>query len=459
MIRALWALAKISIVVAVVVWIAERPGTITIDWMEYKLSFHVGFFLLVLLGLIILGITIFSLIKYVLDMPKNIQRYNDIRDKDKGLKALTIGLSAVASGDTKSAIYQASRASRFLGKEEALPLLLSAQAARMDGREHDAATQFANLIESKDGSFLGLRGLLQAALDCGDYHGAREIGHEILKKHPKQDWVLQVVYDLDIRLRNWDSAVKVLYRAERQGIIPVNKANSDRVAMILAQADEAKETEDETVLFRMLQKAYKYDSGFVPTVTRLAGMYLDRGKTKAAISMIKKAWSVSPHPDLVALWDRAAPVAKEGDEDMSRVRWFEKLLDINPDSVEGRQALIRVLIEAGLFGEARKHLDAAEEIRPNVTLYKLWAKLEDRTTHNDEAVREWLNKAADAPRERVWLCGETGRIYDHWMPISDQGLFNTIIWDFPQARPVVSNDWLERRNASSFLLEAKKKIA
>lgn len=459
MIRALWTLVKISIVVAAVVWVAERPGTITIDWMQYKLTFHVGFFLLSLMVLVMVGIFIFSMIKYVLDLPKNIQRYSDIKDKDKGLKALTLGLCAVASGDRKSAIYQAVRANRFLGEEEPLSLLLSAQAARLDGREHDAATKFANLISNNEVSFLGLKGLLQSALDAGDYEGAREIGHEAMKQNPRQDWILQVVYDLDIRLRNWDSAVKVLYSAEKNGVIPVNKANSDRVAMILARADESAHSGDETTMFRMLQKAYKLDRRFVPTVTRLAGMYLDRGKRKAAISIIEEAWKFSPHPDLVILWDHAAPEAKEGDEAMARMRWFERLQALNPQSVEGLQATASVMMEAGLWGDARKHLEAAQKIRPNVNLYKLWARLEERTNQDDEAVREWLQKAADAPRERVWICTETGRIYEQWEPISDQGLFNTIIWDFPQRKPMISNDVSAKPNTASLLLESKSKRA
>ena len=459
MIRALWTLVKISIVVAVVLWVAERPGTITIDWMQYKLTFHVGFFLLSVMAVVVVGIFIFSIIKYALDLPKNIQRYSDIKDKDKGLKALTLGMCAVASGDKKSANYQSIRANRFLGEEEPLSLLLSAQAARLDGREHDAATKFANLISQKEVSFLGLKGLLQSALDAGDYEGAREIGHEALKQNPSQDWLLQVVYDLELRLRNWDCAVKVLYSAEKNGVIPVNKANSDRVAMILARADEAGQSGDETSLFRMLQKAYKVDPRFIPTVTRLAGMYLDRGKRKAALSIVEKAWKSTPHPDLVALWGRAAPVAKDGDEAMARMRWFEKLLNLDPKSVEGLQATAMAAMEAGLWGEARKHLERAESIRPNVNLYKLWSKLEDRTTQNDEDVRKWLNKAADAPRERVWVCSETGRIYGHWVPVSDRGLFNTIIWDFPQGKPIVSNDFIARPNTSSLLLESKNKQA
>ncbi len=437
MVRAFLALIKIAIVVGIVTWIGQRPGVIIIDWMQYKLTFHVGFFLLAMLAVVVLGIVIFSIIKTILDMPKNMTRYRDMTNKDKGLRALSIGLAAVAAGDGRAASYQAQRAKKFLNDNNVLPKLLDAQAARLEGREIDAARAFIKMMDDKDASFLGIRGLLQSALDNGDYEGALELGHKALEDYPKQGWILCIVYDLEIRARHWDAALKILYRAEKAGAIAVNKANSDRVAMLLAQADAAHEAGDEETLFRTLQAAYKTDNNFVPTVVRLGSMYITRGKQKAAMSMVQSAWKLQPHPDLIALWGEAMPAPKEGDS-MARVRWFEKLLALNPDSVEGLQALANTLIGEGLWGEARKHLQKAESIRPNVNLYKIWARLEERATQDDKAVRQWLEKAADAPRERMWICSETGRVFDKWLPITDQGLFNTIIWDFPQGRAVSS---------------------
>jgi len=438
MIRALLTLIKIGIVIAVVVWVAENPGTITVDWLNYKLTFHVGLFLLFMLGVVVLGMFIFSVFKTFFDLPKNLSRYRDIKHKEKGLKALTLGLAAVAAGDKKSAAYQAYRASKFLDEKSALPKLLQAQSARLQGNELDAARAFMELMDDSDASFLGVRGLLQSALDSGDYEGALELGHRALESHPKQGWILSIVYDLEIRARNWDSARKILYRAEKNKTITSEKANSDRVAMYLAEAAFAKENGEEKVYARALNKAYKIDPYFPPSVVRLSRMHIERNKKKAAVTAIRKAWAHYPHPSFVALWEEVRTVPAK-DDPMNRVRWFEKLQKLNPESVEGLQAVANILIEEGLWGEARKNLEKAETIRPNVNLYKIWSRLEDRATHNDAAVREWLEKASDAPRERVWICSETGRVYDQWMPISDQELFNTIIWDFPQGRRIMSS--------------------
>lgn len=455
MFKALLFLAKVAIITAAVIWIADRPGTITIDWLSYKLTFSFGFFLLAMMVIVAVGIVIFSIIKTVLDAPKNIQRYKDMTHKDKGLKALTIGLTAVAAGDGKSAMYQAYRAARFLGEKDGLSNLLMAQALRLNGQEVKAAQNFSALLENQDASFLGLRGLLQTALDQGDLDGAREVGYRALELQPKQGWLLKIVYDLEIRLRHWDDSLKLLYRAEKCGAIPVAKANSDRVAMLLAQADIAQDAGDEVQLFRTLQKAYKYDPHFVPTVLRLSRMYIQRGKRKAALSMISKAWEHSPHPDFVVLWSELCPKG-DGDEVLARIQWFEKLAAIKPDCTEGLLALAGVLIEADLWGDARQKLEKLEQLSFDVRLYKVWAKLEERATRDAVAVRRWLERAADAPREKVWICNYSGRIYDQWVPVSDQGLFNTIIWDYPLGRAGVALfAGYESVAHRAFLIEAK----
>lgn len=453
--RTILTFLKIAAAVVAFAWVVENPGTITIDWLGYNAELHIGVFILFVMLITVLGIILYSLIKGMMDMPKNMARYRDMTNREKAMKSLTVGLSAVAAGDEKAALYQSRRARNLCREGDGLAHLLEAQAARLNGDELGAARAFMALMDNKDSEFLGVRGLLQSALDHGDHDGALELGHRALTMQPKKAWLLKIVYDLEIKNKNWENARKILYRAEKAGAIAVNKANSDRVAMLLAQAQDAKNKGQEEVYFRAVNKAYKIDARFIPTVLALGDLYLERKKRKAVVALVEKTWRITPHPGLVDLWRRAMPTPNKNDG-MAEVRWFERLVALKPDSVEGLQALASVLIAQGLWGEARKALAAAENIRPNVCLYKLWARLEERATHDDLAVRAWLEKAADAPRERVWVCSETGRIYDVWTPVSDQRLFNTIIWDFPQGRTNISDAALQVHAATitQHLLEA-----
>jgi HemY protein len=426
-------MVKVGVVVGLALWIAERPGTVRIEWLEYAVNVHVGLFLLALLVVIQLSIFIYNIIRTFTDFPKSYRRYLEIRRLEKGHKALTLGLTAVAAGDTKNAVYQAHRAREFLPKDESLPLLLEAQAARLDGREEDARKSFTKLIESKDAGFLGVRGLLQAALDSRNYPKALEIGRQALKFHPKQPWILRVVYDLEIRARDWASAEKTLYRAEKVGAFTSQKANSDRVAMLLLQADVDLQAAKGDAAFRKIFKAVKFDPKSVPAAVRLAKIYNMNGKRKKALAVIERAWKENPHPELIAMWDALAPQGK-AKKKISRMQWFEKLLKDDVNSAEAQFALGRVAFEEGLWGDARNYLMRAQEIAPSASIYKALADLEERATRSDEAVVTWLEKAADAPPDKTWMCMETGRMYDRWYPIAPpHGAFNSIVWDLPDS--------------------------
>lgn len=431
MIRALLFMIKVGLLVALLVWIAERPGTVTIDWMDYKLTLQMGVFLTIALFTLLIAIFIYGLIKGVADFPKSFRRYREYMRKEKGYRALTLGLTAVAAGDARIAGYQAHRAAKFLPKDTGLPVLLKAQAARMQGREEEAREHFALLLENKDAAFLGVRGLLQSALDLKDYPMAMELAREALRLHPKQPWILRVVYDLEIKAHDWQAARATLLRAEKAGAIDKQKARRDRIAMLVAEADKALEEQSRELALTKLQKAQRLDPSFTPVATRLAKLYIQKAHRRKAVSVIERAWKVMPHPELVPVWDLAQPKnkKKKAHDPMARLKWFRKLLAINAQSPESHLAVARAAMDDGLWGEARKHLKQAEEIEPSARLYHMLVELEERSTQNEEAIENWLGLAAEAPHSKHWVCSETGRLYSEWSPIAEpHGSFNTIIW-------------------------------
>ncbi|MFP4313968.1 MAG: heme biosynthesis HemY N-terminal domain-containing protein, partial [Alphaproteobacteria bacterium] len=195
MIRALFFLFKIAILVAIAVWLAELQGAVSFTWVdlagsETEVNMQLGVFLVAALVVLVVALLLFRIIKGVADMPAAFKRYRRERHKEKGFRALTLGLTAVAAGDTKVAKYQAFRAKKLLNGQgdNGLSLLLSAQSARLEGNENEANENFVKLLQSKDASFLGMRGLLQSALDRHDNKEALSIARKALAMHPRQPW-------------------------------------------------------------------------------------------------------------------------------------------------------------------------------------------------------------------------------------------------------------------------------
>ncbi len=431
MIKAIWFMVKVGVLVALALWVVENPGFVEMAWLDYKLRIHVGVFLIALVAIILLSIFLYRAIRTFVDFPKSFRRYQEVKRQDKGYRALTLGLTAVAAGDTKAAVYQAHRAAKLLGDDSGLALLLHAQAARLDGREEDAQESFVALLENDDAAFLGVRGLLQTALDAQDYPGALDLGRRALKIHPKQPWILKIVYDLEIRARDWEEARKTLYRAEKAGAVPGEKVSADRVAMLLAEAENFLDKDARTEALKKAKKAYQIDPNFVPAIAQLARLYNQTGKRRKAMAVIEKAWKTAPHPEFVKIWDALA-ASSRSKKPPGRRQWFEKLLEINPSAADGQLAAGEIALEEGLWGEARTHFKRAEELEPCAKLYRLFAELEERSSQNEEAAIMWLEKAAEAPPGKIWVCRETGHVYEQWHPIAQpHGAFNTIEWADP----------------------------
>lgn len=432
MIKALWFMVRVAMLAALAVWVAERPGVVRLEWLDYIFTVHVGLFLLVLLFGILLSIFIYNVIRSFVDFPKSYRRYLEIKHREKGYRALTLGLTAVAAGDTKIAVYQAHRVMKFLPEDRGLPLLLQAQAARLDGREEDARQSFIALLESPDAAFLGVRGLLQAALDMHHYPKALELAHQALKLHPKQKWILRIVYDLQIKLRDWPKARETLYRAEKVGAFSPDKARSDRIAMLLAEAEQDMESNNRLEALEKAKKAIKYDPVFIPAVSLAVRLYNQTGNRRKAIRLVEKIWVVNPHPEFVVLWNALAP-SGQAKKPLGRLDWLEKLLTVNGDAPAGLIEAGHMAMEESLWGQARSYFYRAEALAPSASLYRSLAELEERSTKNEEAALAWLEKAANGSPEKLWICVETGRIYERWHPVAlPHGAFNTIRWDLPQ---------------------------
>lgn len=426
--QTLWFMIKTAILIAAGVWLALRPGFINISFLDYDVRMQTGAGLLAAYVVLLAVLFMHRLYLALADIPRAWRRYHERKRYQKGLQAVSLGLSAVAAGDAKVASYQAHRARTMLPDDKGLSLFLSAQAARLRGDTDAARENFQRLVDHRDTAFLGLRGLMVTAMEGGDVEKALSLSREALALHPRQPWVLLLVYQLTLRTHQWAEAEKILRQAQKVKAISFEQGRSDQIALNLQQSDDALHRGELQAALRYAKKAQTLDPAFVPSALRLARMYRDEGHRRAAVKVIEACWRVHPHPELIPLWDTLAPEKKSNDMAV-RLRWYERLVAIKPDSVESQIAVARVAIEDGLWGEARQYLAMAEKLQPNARLYRLWARFAERQ-HQPEESRHWLEKAADARPDKVWVCKETGRIYDRWHAVAEpHGSFNTIIWD------------------------------
>jgi HemY protein len=428
MIKALWFAIKVGVLIALVVWLADQPGTVKLEFLDYVITVHMGLFLVAVLVVNLLAIFSYQIVRAFVTFPESLRRYNEIKDRERGYRALTVGLSAVAAGDTKVAVTQARRAKKFLPEDRGLPVLLDAQAARLDGREDDAVHGFAAMLESKDAAFLGVRGLLQSAMDMGDYETARELSERALALHPKQPWILKIAYGLQVRARDWVAARGVLKRMEKVGAMDAAAARSDRAAMLMVEADDALAAGRRDVAVKSWNAAKREAKDFAPAVLALCGYYQGQGQGAKARGVLEKAWKAAPHDAYVAVWAGLMPAGAQ-DDALARLKHIARLVKLNASSARAYREVGRAAMDAALWGEAKDYFEKADAIEPSAELYRLWASLEERSAHDDEAAKLWLEKATHAPDDRGWVCRDTGRVFDGWMAfVPPDSAFNSLEW-------------------------------
>lgn len=431
MIRALWFFFQLAVVAAALIWISTQQGKVDIAWQNYQLDMQLGVFLAILVFTLVTGMIIFRVAGFIADIPSKMSRRNRERAREKGYRSLTRGFVAIAAGDAKKATQYAKEVRSLLPEEKGLPLLLEAQAARLRGEEEVARHSFEELLTDKDAAFFGIRGLLKSSLDAGDGVAALEYARTAMSQNPKQPWIIKSVYDLELQNGQWASAAKTLERVKKFKAEDEDKILTDEVALLLVLADEDAAAGRGNDAVKKTERAVKIAPLFIPAITRLGEYYLERNRKDKITMMIKNAWKDNPHPDLAVLWDKIAPKNKM-DDNFRRLRWMERLVEMNPESVDGHIAAAMVSMEDGLWGEAKAHLIKAEDLRPSAQIYRLRAKLEEQQGGNAYLIKDWMEKAADASPDPVWYCAVTGNIYSQWSPVAlPHRSFNTIVWGHP----------------------------
>ncbi len=425
--RVLLFILKLVILVGIAVWVAERPGTVTLRWLNWELHSTVGVLILVVVAAATIAALLYRLWRLTLRSPRDYLRRRAARRRERGYRALTQGMVAVAAGDAEEAKRQARRAGALLD-EPPLTLLLSAQAAQLDGDESAARDYFTRMIERDETAFLGLRGLLMQAVRGGDDATALELAERAYKERPETPWLVRTLLDLQIRRGQWAQANETLAQGQRIRLIAPDQAKRQRAALLVERARALNQAGETGEALRLAREAHRLEPGFVPAAAQLAGFLIPAGKGREAGRVIETAWSQSPHPALAQAYS-----ALKADEDpLARARRFERLGEVNRSTRDARIELAAAAMGARLWGEAKRHLEVAVGLGATARAYRMLAELEEEERGDPEAAAGWLRKAAEAAPDPAWVCERCGAAHPGWSARCEScSSFATLVWRQP----------------------------
>jgi HemY protein len=427
MIRLLLFLALLCLVALGLAWLAEHPGDrVAFALLGYRIDTYLT---IVIAGVAVLAIALWSILLFVLRAPTLVALTRRARRREKGFTALSRGMVAIGSGDARTASRHAAEAHRLIGAEP-LTRLLRAQAAQLAGDRAGAEAAFRDMLDGSHTHALGLRGLHMEARRRGDHEAALDFAVEA-HKHGALPWAAQAVLDDRAARGDWAGALAAVETNAAAKLIDKAAANRLRAVLKTAIAQERADREPQAAL-ALAQEAVRLAPGLVPAAALAGRLTAAAGDYRRATRILEAAYDKTPHPDLAAAYLRMRP----GDSAADRLVRARQLARIAPNDPESRLTIGRAALEARDFDAARAAiaplLDAdAASGRPSVRVCLLMADLEE--THGAPgAVREWLARAARAPRDRAWVAD--GFVSDRWAPASPAGKLDAFLWRTPEER-------------------------
>lgn len=430
--RLLFFCIKVAIVVAIAYWLTQRPGAVSIDWLGYRIETSVGLLLLAVLILVGAIALLYRLFLFLRRAPSKIGDTMDTSRRRRGYKALTHGMVAVAAGEADEAARYAKKADSLLD-EPPLTMLLSAQAAQLNGDEKAAKRYFSAMLESEETRFLGLRGLIAQSLRDDDRTAALNYAREAYTMRPETPWVLTSLFDLSERAGDLETAERALKDAETTRALPAPEAGHKRAVILLERAIAERRGGNDAAALGAVRDAHKIAPGLVPAAALYAELLIAANKERQAAKVLERTWQIEPHPDLARVYALARP--SEGG--VARLKTLQRLTAQNPEHEESHLALARAALEAQLWGEARRHLSLAAgpdglDGRPREAICRMMAELEDAERGDTAAARAWLARAATAPEDPAWVCDHCGAVSEVWSPRCGAcEMFDSLAWHRP----------------------------
>ena len=427
MIRIIAFVVAVIVVAAAATWISEPPGRVEIAWGDYMVETSPGALAAALAVAAAIVLVIAAVVRFVWIGPRRVALARRRRRERLGYRALTQGLVAAAAGDPKRARRFARRADALL-EEPPLTLLLSAQAAQLEGDDHAARGYFEAMLDQPATAFLGLRGLLVQAERTGDTARALELAEQAFALRPETPWVLTALLEMQTRAGLWSDALNTVKQALRHGAVSEEIGRRRQAGLLFERARALREQGEVREALRVADEARAADAAFLPAALLGAGLAKEAGRDSAAQRAVIDAWRHCPHPALGRLF-----LALHADSSAAeRLKRVETLVANNSDHAESLMLLANQALDAKQWGTARQHLERAAVECPSAGVYRLLARLEEAERGDGDAVRRRLQQASEAPPDPAWLCTRCASASPAWSIVCDRcGAFDAIEWRTP----------------------------
>ena len=424
MIRLAYWIVISLLVTAAVAWLISLPGTLTIEFLGLRMQPRLGVAAFFAIAAMTLIIALWGLVRRIVGAPYYLARRSRERRKDLAFSALSDGFIALQAGDAAKARLLAREARANL-PQNAAAQLLEARADLALGDMHSAREHYRALINNKKTALAALSGLYDQARAQGRTDAALTFAQKATEIAPYTPWASEAVFDDLTRKGLWTDAASMI--AAEPAISREEKMRKRRRQAVVetARAQLAEDTEQLVALDHALA-ALKLVPDFVPAALIAARIYINRGDSRKAMSLLRRVWRATSHPDVATLFANAVP----GTSAVDRLKRIRELVDTPPQNKPAALVLARACIDAYDWPAARNALANYSSANPSQSVCLMMAEIEEGQSGDQGKAREWVNRAVRAPRDPVWTAD--GITAEDWEPVSPvTGKLDAFEWRVP----------------------------
>jgi HemY protein len=412
------------LVAALAAWLISLPGTLTLEAAGYRMQPRLGTAVFIVIIVALLVIAVWAVLRRIISAPRAMARRNRERRREQGVEALGDAVIALQAGDPARARALAREAQARL-PQNAAARLLEARADLALGDMPAAREHYRALIASDKTAVAALTGLYDQARAQHRPEAALTFARKALALAPNSGWAADAVFDDLTRRGQWSDAVAMVNVEQATNREDRARKRRRQAVIETARAREA-ETSNPLVALEHALTALKLLPDFVPAALIAARIHSNRGEARKAMSLLRRIWRSTGHPDIAALYAHAQPGASAVD----RLKRLGEIIETPPPHRAAGMALARAAIDAYDWPLARKALAPFIGTDATQGVASLMAEIEEGENGDQGKAREWLARAMRAPRDPAWTAD--GLVSDEWEPVSPvSGRLDAFEWKVP----------------------------